>query len=237
MLFDAHMHLDLMEQPDAYAQAALSRGEGMFSCTVTPTGFEAARLRWGGLPGVCVGLGLHPWWLAESSAQAQAQVQRFLELLPGAPFVGEVGLDFAPAHVGTQVQQCKALLEVLYACARAGDKVISLHCVRAYGELLGMLHSTQVAANNTCIIHWFSGPHDALLAALDAGCWFSVGERLLSTKRGRAYLQDIPANRLLLETDAPPEGDGLQAAFDAVAALRGQEVAQQACANGFALFG
>lgn len=41
------------------------------------------------------------------------------------------------------------------------------------------------------------------------GCWFSVGERMLATKRGRAYVQSIPSDRLLLETDAPPVGGGI----------------------------
>ncbi len=60
---------------------------------------------------------------------------------------------------------------------------------------------------NTCavIFHWFSGSGDELVRAREDGCFFSVNEMMLKTRRGRAYANQIPADRLLLETDAPPE--------------------------------
>ena len=54
-----------------------------------------------------------------------------------------------------------------------------------------------------CIFHWFSGSQEELTRAIDAGCLFSVNERMLKTKRGRAYARAIPEGRLLIETDFP----------------------------------
>ena len=46
---------------------------------------------------------------------------------------------------------------------------------------------------------------DELVRARNAGCYFSVNERMLATKRGREYARQIPLDRQLLETDAPAE--------------------------------
>ena len=59
----------------------------------------------------------------------------------------------------------------------------------------------------TIIFHWFSGTSDELVRARAAGCYFSVNERMLASKRGREYTRQIPLDRLLLETDAPAEAN------------------------------
>ena len=38
------------------------------------------------------------------------------------------------------------------------------------------------------------------------GCLFSVNAFGLETRRGRAYVRQVPASQLLLETDLPGEG-------------------------------
>ncbi len=54
------------------------------------------------------------------------------------------------------------------------------------------------------IFHWFSGSGEELVRARKLGCFFSVNEMMLNTRRGRAYARQIPLECLLLETDAPP---------------------------------
>ena len=234
---DAHMHLDLMEQPDAYLRRAVDAQAGLFSCTVEPQAYHPALDGFGGSPYVRVGLGLHPWWVAADPAQAQEQLDSFLQQVPAASFVGEVGLDFSPKHEATAQAQMAALRAILEACASLGGKVVSVHCVKAYPQLFDLLQQTGALGNNAIILHWFSGAHDQLLQAREWGCFFSVGERMLSAKRGRAYLKDMPINKLLLETDAPPEGAGIRQAFSMVADLLGQRAAKQTTENGCALFG
>ena len=234
---DAHMHLDLMEQPDAYLRRAAGAQTGLFSCTVEPQAYGPALGGFGGSPYVRVGLGLHPWWVAADPAQAQKQLDSFLQQVPAASFIGEVGLDFSPKHEATAQAQTAVLRAILEASASLGGKVISVHCVKAYPQLFDLLRQTGVLGDNAIILHWFSGAHDQLLQAREWGCFFSVGERMLSTKRGCAYLKDIPADKLLLETDAPPEGAGIQQAFGMVADLLGQRAAEQTTENGCALFG
>ena len=97
-----------------------------------------------------------------------------------------------------------AFERVARACA-SGGKVLSIHAVKAAGEALDVLERAGALAGNACIFHWFSGTSDELQRAVRAGCFFSINPRMLASKRGRAYAQAVPAERLLLETDAPSQ--------------------------------
>ena len=186
-LFDAHCHLDWEADPAAVARACGQRGLALACCTVTPQAFLTARGALAAVPNVVLGVGAHPWWVADGRV-GQTDVDLAAELAAEAPLVGEVGLDFSPARSDA-----------------AGNQ-------------------TQVKAS------------------------FSVGERMLATRRGREYARQLPAARLLLETDLPDGAgqgvgaDGLLASLDraltALAQARGvdkDELAAKLSANARAL--
>lgn len=207
--YDMHCHLDFAGDGAAAATRAAAHGVGAFSCTVTPRGYEQARAALAGCANVAVGVGLHPWWVADGTC-GPADVSRFEEYAACTRFIGEVGLDFAPRREGTFDNQVRAFERALHACADGG-KVVSIHAVRAADIVLDVLERLGTCRGNACILHWFSGSGDELHRAVRLGCFFSVGTRMLATRRGRAYARQVPAERLLLETDLP---DGPCAALD-----------------------
>lgn len=210
-----------------------------------------------GAGGLRQALGLHPWWVPQEGAALDALLAQFDEQLPSTRFVGEVGLDFSSRRVATRDAQLRAFEHIAHACAQVGGVALSIHCVRAHDDALAILERTGCAAACTCVFHWFSGSSDQLQRAIGLGCWFSVGERMLASKRGRAYARAIPRDRLLMETDEPYVADPLAAppaepcayedvaaslarAADALAAARGEGPAALVAAlraNGNALFG
>lgn len=209
-LFDAHCHLDLMAGPNTVAREAAAMGLGLFDCGVDPLNFAGARERSGNNSHVIAGVGLHPWWIADGRCRT-AEVDLLCELASRERFIGEVGLDFSPRFTSTeeiQTQAFERLCQALSQCPLAG-RVLSIHAVRAARATLDILESSGLlkdAPNSPAtIFHWFSGTSDELVRARGAGCYFSVNERMLATKRGREYARQIPLNRLLLETDAPVE--------------------------------
>ena len=128
-------------------------------------------------------------------------------------YIGEVGLDFSARFAGSEPLQIQALIrlcDTLVQNSLAG-RVISIHAVRSAGTVLDVLESHGLLIPNpdspAIIFHWFSGTSDELAHARNAGCYFSVNERMLASKRGREYVQQIPLDRLLLETDAPAGPD------------------------------
>lgn len=203
-----HCHLDRIANADEVARDAAANGIALFCTTVTPADALAARSRFGTLPNVRVGMGLHPWWVADERC-GEVEVEQAAQLAATSRLIGEVGLDFGPRHAANAQRQLNALETVARICAEhpVGGRVLSIHAVRSAGEALDVFERHGLTASAHCIFHWFSGTSDQLARALDAGCLFSISERMLATGRGREYARQIPLDRLLLETDLPEQLD------------------------------
>ena len=232
--FDMHCHLDFA--PDVH-EAALQlneRGIGIYSCTVAPRDYLPTRKALEGVDNARVGLGMHPWWVA-SGAVDNEDVSLFCELAQNAQFIGEIGLDFGKRHGAERDRQVEALGRALACCA--DDALLSLHAVQSADVVLDLLQDTGVLSRCSCIFHWFSGSSPELARAREAGCYFSVNEMMLSTRRGRAYAKEIPASRLLVETDLPERGldafdadahtAALDRTLDTLRELRGSDMREQ----------
>ena len=209
-LFDAHCHLDMMGRPETVANEVTAMGLGCFDCSVDPRDFAAAKKRASCSSDIIAGVGLHPWWIADGRC-GTAEVDLLCELAVRERFIGEVGLDFSPRFAGTEGVQTQAFERLCQALSQnpLAGRVLSIHAVRAAGATLDILESNGLLKDTpnspTIIFHWFNGTSDELSRARNAGCYFSINERMLATKRGREYARQIPLNRLLLETDAPAE--------------------------------
>lgn len=227
---DMHCHLGFSSAARQIAEAAEQAGVLLFDNTTTPAEYACQLREIGECANVTVGFGMHPWWVRED-----ANVRELVDLLEAqAPFaLGEVGLDFGPRHIGTRDAQLAAFEAILQWAAKTGGHLISVHAVHAAGEALDALERTGALEGNACIFHWFSGSQPELERALRDGCYFSVGQRMLATKKGRAYAEMLPSDRLLLETDQPqPDCEGftfeqlqqeLQEVASELSAIKGPE--------------
>lgn len=210
-LTDTHVHLNWAKDAATLAKAANDVNVSAFAVTVTPNDMVGADRKLANAANVHVGVGLHPWWVADGRAGAD-DVGRAVELAHGSRLVGEVGLDLSERYEHARDTQVDALTRVCTAVVeraqRTGERgALSLHAVRATDLVLDILESTGAATCCDCILHWFSGTSDELVRARQMGCLFSVGRLMLRSRRGRAWAKQIPADRLLLETDEPPEPD------------------------------
>ncbi len=221
-LFDLHCHLDFAENATELADGLVARGIDALSATISPEGYERAATLLAPFANVQVALGLHPWWVADGRCGEDA-VAHFERLAAQAQFIGEVGLDFAPAHAASREAQLAAFGRAIYACVNADGqprKVLTIHAVRSASAVLDVLEDAGATQTCACIFHWFSGTSDELQRALELGCLFSINPRMLATKRGRAYVRALPSDHLLLETDLPPQSVGRFDATDIESALQ-----------------
>jgi len=214
-----------MLSPDAAISESEALGLGLFDCGVDPRDFAAAKKRAGRYPNIIAGAGLHPWWLADGRC-GPAEVNLLCEVAAQERYIGEVGLDFSARYAGSeplQIQAFDRLCDTLAQHPLTG-RVISIHAVRSAGTVLDVLESHGLLIPNpdspAIIFHWFSGASDELARARNAGCYFSVNERMLATKRGREYARQIPLDRLLLETDAPAESQADASARQLITSLK-----------------
>lgn len=224
-LFDAHCHLDLMAHPDAVADEATTLGLSLFDCGVDPRDFARAKKRACNRSNIFAGIGLHPWWLADGRC-GNAEINLLCEVADQERYIGEVGLDFSARFAGSeplQIQALDRLCDALVQHPLAG-RVISIHAVRSAGTVLDALESygllTPSPNSPAIIFHWFSGASNEFVRARNAGCYFSVNERMLATKRGCEYARQIPLDRLLLETDAPAEPQADASARQLITSLK-----------------
>ncbi len=199
MLFDTHFHLDLMDNMQMLTQEFRKAGVGVFSVGTTPKSYERELLFFDNMENIKVGLGLHPQLIAERGQE----IDLFLKLVKSSKYIGEIGLDFNSAYITSKDQQLSCFRQIAKICADIGNKVLSIHSVKAAGVVIDELDQAGTFKNNICIFHWFTGTATERKRAVMAGAWFSINPRMLKTRSGQETIIAVPTNRLLLETDAP----------------------------------
>lgn len=249
--FDAHVHANLMDNPLNVARSSYEAELGLFTCGVTPHDYLKLTPQLS-QNNIRVGLGAHPWYISDGRV-TEKDIELLLELMEQTPYVGEIGLDFSSRYCvdGLQEPQVKAFTQI---CKRAAElsrssqpRVLSMHTVRSVDAVLEILEQTGAAQACIPIIHWFSGSSNELQRAIKLGCWFSVGELSLKTKRGREYAKVYPKDKLLTETDLPSSDhtdidaldivDSLKRALLGLSEARGYSVQTEVMANAAGVFG
>lgn len=249
--FDAHVHANLMDSPLNVARSSNEAELGLFTCGVTPQDYLklAPQLT---QDNIRVGLGAHPWYISDGRV-TKKDIELMLELMEQTRYVGEIGLDFSSRYCvdGLQELQVRTFTQI---CTRAAElsqdskpRVLSMHTVRSVDAVLDILEQTGAAQACIPIIHWFSGSSEELQRAIKLGCWFSVGEMSLKTKRGCEYAKVYPKDKLLTETDLPSSDHTDINALDIVGSLkralfglseaRGYSVQTEVMSNAAGVFG
>src|SRR5690606_518296 len=174
---DFHCHLDLY--PDlrrAIAMCDASR-TATLAVTTTPKAFTRNRELAAYSAFVRVGLGLHP----QLVEQRRGELELFEQLLPATRYVGEVGLDAGPNYYRSFELQKRVFRRILQLCAEAGDKVLSVHSVRASKHVLDLIEECLPQDRGAVVLHWFTGSVAEARRAVALGCFFSVKEKMLTS--------------------------------------------------------
>jgi TatD DNase family protein len=152
-------------------------------------------------PGLRCSFGLHPWWQAQRSANWLADLEGFLTRYPEAG-IGETGLDRWMEGFDME-DQTAVLLEHL-KLSRQLNRAITLHCLRAWPELAACIKRCPPSKRGF-LLHSFNGPPTMLSQWVDLGAYFSFSPAFLHPKKAalRELFTHIPAERLLVESDAP----------------------------------
>lgn len=275
-LYDAHQHFQFDSLvPHHAAIAADLRVIGLRRAVVNATNAEewpvvadlARRHDW-----IVPSHGVHPWDSGNRAAGWLDGLRAALVADPRAG-VGEIGLDRFilglkpgdPRIEGLRVASLDEQIEVFttqLALAAELNRAASIHCVRAWGALIEALQNTPRPARGF-LLHGYGGPAEMIRTFTDLGAYFSFNIELTEPQReGRLEnFKEIPADRLLVETDAPtkppppernrfplgagPDGTAINhpanivVAYEALAELRGvtvEELAAQVETNFNRLF-
>ena len=145
--------------------------------------------------------GLHPWHVAARSPDWLARLREKLDANPGAA-IGEIGLDRWIAGYDPDAQREVFTAQIGLAAER--NLPTTIHCLRAWGPLWDLIRTGPVPARGF-LLHAYGGPGEMLRGFVTRGAYFSFNAYFLHERKAtqRAVFQDIPIDRLLVETDAP----------------------------------
>lgn len=206
-LFDSHCHLQdsrILNVAPKLIKEALDTGVIHFSVNgVSEKDWHLVKEMSESYPSVVPNFGLHPWFIAERTPDWLKTLKDFLAVTPSAA-VGEIGLD--KGSIGKQIDftdQVEIFRQQLQL-AKELKKPASIHCVRAFGELLEILESVGPFPAGV-VLHSYLGSAEMVPQLSKHGAYFSFSGFLMSMKESKAkkMLKSIPPERILLETDAP----------------------------------
>lgn len=214
-LLDTHYHYDFLppQARTVFLNEITEAGVEIVAQTLTPSGFlaleteEKRRVETsssGSPSSPRLSVGFHPWNIGPDY---QRELDIFAHALTRTRFVGEVGLDYVPRRLQqvpaeTQAEVFRRILEIISSQRANGPYVLSIHAVRSASQVCDALETTDTSGI-VPIFHRFGGSSDELTRLIKQGGYISVNPAMLATKRGRAYVTRVPADRLLLETDLP----------------------------------
>jgi TatD DNase family protein len=211
-VIDSHCHLDATAfDPDRGAVLARAREAGVTDLVVP----GVAPVGWAGLlslaasdPAIHVALGIHPQALPDLDPGADDRHLADLESLlarGGAVAVGECGLDGPTAVGGASLDRQLAVLRGHLAIARRLGLPVILHSLRAGDAMREALEREGVPAGG--VLHSFSGSAEQVAPLAGLGLHFSFAGPVTyeSARKPLAAARAVPAERLLVETDAPDQ--------------------------------
>lgn len=203
-LVDFHCHMDLY--PDFEALVEESQRESVYTLAVTTTPKAwarnhelASRTKF-----VRAALGLHPQLVHERAGE----LRLWHELVPLTRYVGEVGLDAGPRFYRSLDQQRTVFEDIVTRCATLGDRVLTVHSVRAVKQVLDVIEAKLPRSRGQVVMHWFTGSPSEARRAVDLGCYFSINAAMLDGAKRRNLVSALPIERLLTETDGPFTQEG-----------------------------
>ena len=253
MLADSHCHLNyegLVEEQQAVLARARDRGvTAMLNIATREREWDAVLVTAEAEPDVWATVGIHPH---EADQHPHIDTAKLVERArhPRVVGIGESGLDYHYDHSDHARQQDSFRAHI--AACRETQLPLIVHTRDAEKDTLAILSEEMGKGAFGGVIHCFTASRSFADRALALGLYISISG-IVTFKNARdlqEIARDLPAERLLIETDAPflapvpHRGKTGEPAFVAdtlafLAQLRGQESAELAAstaANFHALF-
>ena len=150
-------------------------------------------------PRVFAAVGIHPEFAAAATEEAFERVFAAASQ-PKVVAVGEIGLDYHYENAAPREVQKRVFARQLAFAAQTGLPV-SVHDRDVHADTMELLRRCRVRG----VIHCFSGSVEMMQQAVAWGYYIGLGGVVTfrTAKKAAAVAAAVPADRLLLETDAP----------------------------------
>ena len=253
MLVDSHCHLDFpqfADQLDDVVDRASQAGVGaMVTISTKVREFPKALSIAERYENIYCSVGTHPHY---ADQEPDVSVEELVKIAqhPKVVAIGEAGLDYHYDNAPRDAQAESFRMQI--AAARKTELPLVIHTRDADDDTAEILETEMAKGAFTAVLHCFTAGRRLAERGLDLGLYVSFSGVITfkNAEELRGIARDIPANRLLVETDspflapAPMRGKPNEPAFVAhtaskLAELRGlnqKDIAQLTTANFFNLF-
>ena len=206
MLIDSHCHLDYYreaEVPDILARAAAAGVSEMVTIGTTMAQAATALKLVETFPSVWGCVGVHPHHAAEAEIPHPATLVSIAEH-PKVIGIGESGLDYFYDRAPRQIQQANFRAHI--RAARSAELPLVIHARDADADIAAILHEEWDSGGEfQFLMHCFSSSRGLAETAIAMGGYVSFSGIVTFPKSNelREIARDLPAERILVETDAP----------------------------------
>lgn len=206
MLVDSHCHLDFKDftdDLDAIVARAEAAGVGRMVTISTRVRRQAALLAIAErFPNVFCSVGTHPH---EADEEDGITSDELIELTrhPKVVALGEAGLDYFYQHGSREAQERGFRTHI--AAARATGLPLVIH-TREADEDCGRILEEEIAKGPfKAVLHCYTGGRELAMKAIGLGLSISFTGILTFKKSDelRALAAELPADRIMVETDSP----------------------------------
>ncbi len=206
MLIDSHCHLEykgLVEDQAGVLDRARAAGVGGFlSISTRQREWQQVIATAEREPDVWASVGIHPHE-ADAHADMGEAALREAAAHPRVIAIGETGLDYYYDHSDRKVQQ--ELFRRHITVSRETGLPIIIHTRDAEDDTAAILRDEMEQGAFPALIHCFTASADFARIVLDLGLTISLSGIVTfkNAKDLQAIAEDLPEDRLLVETDAP----------------------------------
>lgn len=252
-LVDTHAHLDedafSFDRADVVANAAAAGVTRIITIGTTLSSSRAALAIAAEYPGVYAAVGIHPNYAAVAQPDDWGEIEALVRE-PRAVGIGETGLDRYWDHTPIAVQQ--DYFDRHLDLSRRTGKPFIVHCREAESDVVAQLRRAAGQSSLRGVMHSFAGSGATADVCLELGLSLSFAGMVTYKKSEelRQIAARVPADRILVETDAPylapvpnrgkrNEPAWVRHTAEVIAQVRGvslEELAAQTTANAVRLF-
>lgn len=206
MLIDSHVNLhapQFDEDRDVVIERARAAGVRlMVEISDRLTTFEATHGLAMANDDIWCTVGVHPHE-AKDAADLTAAMLIDLAGRPRVVGIGECGLDFHYDLSPREVQA--AVFRQHVKAARETGLPLVVHTREADDVMAAILREEYAAGPFRMLMHCYTSGAELAATAADLGAWFSVSgiATFKAAEEVRAVIRDMPADRIIVETDCP----------------------------------
>ncbi len=202
MYFDAHTHLQQMQDLPSAMERALQNDVRYFLCNATnEQDWDKVIQISKKYNGVYVALGVHPWYIDTLTKDWDKHLESILQENKNI-LVGEIGIDNLKPDMDKQENVLRIQLELAWKYKRPAV----VHCVRAWERLLHIFKTQRKKMPPKILSHSHHGNADLIPLMIEKyNAYFSYSSIIVPENhpKVRECLKATPLNRIMIESDCP----------------------------------